>query len=621
LKVDPDVDRLIREERLIEAARLASERGDARGASALFERACDWASAAVEALHAGEARRSLDLAVQAGDDSLAERAAAVLATDPEAAEAAAAHMVTRGRDAWAARLLERAGLSLEAARAWERAGAATRAAELLERSGEPARAAQVLEAELRRRPETHGASVALGALLARFGKDEAAVRALQRVPEHAPERRDALAHLVGALGRLGLSRAARDAGAELEALGGAPVQQERGAPAPRGALLFGRYEPVRDVSSSPSARVIECVDVVRGERVAVKLFAAGNLLGTGRDALARFAREMQALRALHHPSVVPLREFFADVPAIVLSWMDGGTLESKLSSGPIAPAHGVEIAGSVLHALGDAHRLGILHRDVKPANILFDSAGAARLSDFGAAHLGDASATATAGIFGTRGYMSPEQRQGRSATARSDIFSVGVVLREMLTGERPNLGNAPRLCPSEAHGGLDRRHDALIAQLTAEDAASRPADALETVALLLALPWPTKVDMGGARAGPESRLGGAPKTARLEAGAGGKTVDAWTGREIERVPLSAHALARARHFAIADHPALQMVLRVDRDGGEIWLAAARGRPLDRPLSQSERTYLDEAVAALHAAGDASTPVLVVDEHGGIVLCF
>jgi serine/threonine protein kinase len=621
--VDPDIDRLIREERLIEAARLARERGDTRGAVALFERACDWASAAAEALRGGDARRSLDLAIQAGDDTLAERAAAALATDPKAAEAAAARLVMRGSDPWAARLLESAGRPLEAARAWERAGEATRAAALLERIGEPAHAARVLEAELRRRPEAHDASVALGMMLARFGKDEAAVRALQRVPEHAPERREALAHLVGALGRLELSRAASDAAAELDALGGAPVERTVTPLAPRHALLFGRYDFVREVSSSPSARVIECIDVVRGERVAVKVFAAWNLLGTGRDALARFAREVDALRALDHPCVVPLREFFADGPAIVLAWMDHGSLEHALCSGPIAPARAAEIAGSVLRALGDAHRLGILHRDVKPANVLFDSAGAVRLSDFGAAHLGDASATATAGIFGTRGYMSPEQREGRPATARSDIFSVGVVLREMLTGERPKLGDAARLRPSEAHQGLDHRHDALIARLTADDAASRPADAVDVLGLLLELPWPTSVDPQGARAGAESRLGGELKGARLEQGASGHMVDAWTGREIERVPLSEHALARARHFAIADHPALQMVLRVDREGGAIWLAGVRGKPLACPLNESERTYVDEAVAALRAAGDASAsaPLLVVVEQGGLVLLF
>src|SRR5258708_23246239 len=93
--MDRDSEQLVREERLLEAARLARERGDARTASVLFERACDWANAAADALRAGDAVRSLELAVQAGDDSLAEQAAATLRTDPGAAEATAAHPTAR----------------------------------------------------------------------------------------------------------------------------------------------------------------------------------------------------------------------------------------------------------------------------------------------------------------------------------------------------------------------------------------------------------------------------------------------------------------------------------------------------------------------------------------------
>ena len=105
-----------------------------------------------------------------------------------------------------------------------------------------------------------------------------------------------------------------------------------------------------------------------------------------------------------------------------------------LARGPIAPARAVEIAASVLSALGDAHRLGILHRDVKATNVLFDSAGAARLSDFGTAHAADASATVTAGDSGALATISPEQREGREATAQSDLFAIGVLLEEMLVG-------------------------------------------------------------------------------------------------------------------------------------------------------------------------------------------
>lgn len=628
--MDPDVLALVRTARLLEAARLAGERGDARHASALFERACDWKSAAEQALRAGEPDRALELAAKAGDDALAERVIALAACDPNLADSIATTLEKRDQHYWAARILEEAGHARRAARAWERAHQPGRAAELLATLGQPGEAARVLEAALRREPTAWSEAVALGALLIRFGKDEAAVRVLQKVPEGARERRDALVHVVGALERLGLDRAASQAAAELVALGGTPAQQRPGLvaneqverPSP---ILFGRYEVVEEVSSSPSARVVECIDRVRGERVAVKLFAAWDALGAGRDALARFEREMRALRALDHPSVVPLRDFVADAPAIVLAWMAGGTLERMLESGSIAPSRAVEIASSVLSALGEAHRHGILHRDVKPANVLFDSSGAARLSDFGAAHFGDASATATAAVFGTLAYMSPEQREGRPADARSDVFAVGVLLHQMLTGEVPDPSQPRRTRASDVHDELDERHDAVVLRMTAREADERPPDAFEARASLVGLPWPSSTGRTTARlhsSDPASRRSAAR---RLEAGPDGHEIDVWTGRPIERVPLSEIALARARAFAIADHPALQPVLRVDRDEATIWLGALSGHPLDGALSHGQRTRLEQALAALHRAdgihGSVDPVHVVVDEEAGVMLRF
>jgi serine/threonine-protein kinase len=466
-------------------------------------------------------------------------------------------------------------------------------------------------------------ATALGALLNRFGKHEAAVRALQRVPPEVSERREALVHMVPALRHLGLDRAAADAEDELVALGGAHTADAHAQQAPLHQRLFGRYDVVREVASSPSARVLECADVVRGETVAVKVFAAWDTRGGGRDALARFEREVRTMRALDHPSIVPLREYVPEGPAIVLAWMPGGTLERLLATtGPLAPARALEIAGGVLSALGEAHRLGILHRDVKPANVLFDEAGGARLSDFGVAHLGDVSATATAGVFGTLAYMSPEQREGRPASARSDVFSVGTILREMLTGERPAAGAAPRISPSEAHRELSARHDAAIARLTATDPSARPADAFEARRELLALTWPSTVDAGGVRPGTERRASAWPRAGRLEAGPNGAVVDVWTGRGIERVPLSDPCLARARALARADHPGLQAVLRVDREEGTIWLEALHGAALDRPLTPPERARLQGALDALHAAGGVHGSVdaahVVVCESGPVL---
>jgi hypothetical protein len=603
--LDPDIEALVRAERLLEAAQLLSARGDAHGASLLYDRACDWASAAREALRGGERRRAIELAARSGDDELCEQAVAALRGDPKEALAAASKLTGPGRDRWGARLLEIGGDTGGAAAAWERAGEPRRAARLLEAAGDPGAAARVLEAAIRREPTAWLPVVDLGALLRRFGKHEAAVRALQRIPTDAPERRDALLHLVPALGHLGLSRAAADASAELEALGGgeAPVAPVTTAADPKHPRLFGRYDVVREAASSPSARVIECTDVVRGERVAVKIFAAWDTRGAGRDALARFEREVRAMRALDHPNVVPLREYVPSGPAIVLAWMGGGTLERLLSAtGALAPARAVEIATGVLSALAEAHRVGIVHRDVKPSNILFEDAGGARLSDFGVAHLGDASATATAGVFGTLAYMSPEQREGRPATPRSDLFSVGVVLREMLTGERPGLGEARPSPPSAAHAELDARHDAIIDRLTERDPAARPVDAVETRAALLALPWPTLVDPRAAGARSERRSSAWPPLARLSTDATGTAIDTWTGRRIELLPLTDAALERARAFARAGHRGLQAVLRVDRQEGALWLELPAGQPPSGKLQPPHRAALSAALTALHAAG-------------------
>jgi serine/threonine-protein kinase len=627
--VDDDVARLVREERLVEAAELASARGDAKGASEIFERACAWKRASVEALRAGDAARALVLAVAARDDGDAARALDELATNRAGAERVAWQLERRGDHAWAARAFEAAGRSTEAASAWEHAGEGARAAALYERAGDPARAARALDTAIRREPQRWELHAALGELLLRYGKPDAAVRALQKVPQGTPHRARALASLVVALERIDLTQAAEEAKRELAALPPPPASAEDArasvpsSTAPR-MRLFGRYEVVREIASSPTARVVEATDVVRGSRVAVKIFAAHDVRGGGRDALVRFEREVRVLAALAHPSVVPLYDYVADGPALVLAWMAGGTLEQMLATETLAPARAIEIAGAVLGALGDAHRLGVLHRDVKPANVLFDEAGAAKLGDFGVAHLGDLSTTATAGVIGTLAYMSPEQREGRPATIASDLFGVGVILREMLTGEKPSAGEPARVRPSAAHRDLDARHDAVVLRFTDADPAARPSDAFAARRELLALPWPRTVERVATRPAPERAPSERP-AARLDVRADGSVVDRWIGRAIERVPLTERSLGRAAAFARTGDRALQAVLRVDRIAEEIWLEPMRGRRLDRPLAAGERSALARALGALHDAGIAHGCVcadhVFVDATGEIALAF
>jgi eukaryotic-like serine/threonine-protein kinase len=623
--VDPDIERLVKEERLLAAAELAWHRGQPGVASELYERACAWKEAAVAALAAGDAARALPLAIAGGDDTTAEKALAKVAGDKNAIGRVAARLERRGDHGWCARMHEAAGDKASAAKSWERAGDAVRAARLLEGEADVVGAARVLEAAVRRDPTEWSRHVALGGLLLRYGKAEAAARALQKVAPAAPERRQALTLLVRALDALGLGQAHAEAMFELGRLGG-PLEPEsvEARPAAVKARLFGRYEVLREVASSPSARVVECIDGVRSEHVAVKVFAAYDARGAGRDALARFEREVKVLATLDHPNVVPLRDYIPEGPAIALMWMNGGTLEKRLADGALSPARAVEVACAVLSALGEAHRLGVLHRDVKPANVLFDDAGVARLGDFGVAHLGDLSATATAGVIGTLAYMSPEQREGKPATLRSDLYGVGVMLLEMLTGERPEPPEPPRTLPSGAHRDLDARHDALVLRMVAPEPEGRPADAFTARRMLTALPWPSVVEPAAPKPAAKRAPSEHPRAGRLIVGADGVATDSWIGRAVERVPLTERTLARARAFARAGHRALQAVLRVDREGEEIWLEPAMGEPAES-LTRAQAQQAHEALDALHAAGAMHGAIdrthVLVEKTGGVVLRF
>ncbi len=598
--MDEDVAQLVRAERLADAAHLASSRGDARTACDLLERACDFSGAARQAALAGDHARALLLAVTGGDDAMAAQALDRAVGDRAASNTLAARLIARGDFTWAARVYQGRGELASAASAWERAGEAVRAAELYEEAHDPVQASKVLEAALRRDPSKAALHLSLGRLLMRYGKNEAAVRELQKVGASEREHKSALLLLVKGFAALGLDAASAEAKAALERLGGAPPEDLREGVAEVKRRIYGRYDVVREVASTASARVIECVDSIRNERVAVKIMSSFETRGGGRDALARFEREVKVLGTLDHPNVVPLRDYVPDGPAMVLAWMSGGTLEQMMQS-PIAPARAVEIAQAVLSALGEAHRLGVLHRDVKPANVLFDDAGVARLADFGVAHLGDLSATATAGLIGTLAYMSPEQREGKPATVQSDLYGVGVILFEMLTGERVG-GELPRTRPSGVHRDLDQRHDEAVLRLVSLDPAARPSDAFAARKQLGALSWPHTLEPAALRPKPQTAPSERPSAARLQDAEAESRVDRWTGRVILRVPLDDASLARARAFSRAQTRALQHILRVAREDGSIWVDALRGKPLDRPLGLGERGVLLRALTALHAQG-------------------
>lgn len=604
--------------------------------SAKLEEACDFVGAARHALLAGEPRRAAHLSALGGDEELSRQAIDVLVTQGprEQALATAVDLAARGFHKHAGALYERAAAYLDAAAAFVAGNDAVSAAACFERAGRPADGARALEAAIRRFPEREDQRLALGRLLARHGKIEAAVRALQQISPSCPERALALPDLFRGLESLGLHEAAREVRDEMRALGiddqtaGAHAAPASSPPAAEGQaparpVLFGRYEVVRDVAATPHARLVEAVDRLTGEHVAVKTFAT-SAEGGGRDAWQRFEREARALMMLRHPNVVRLCGYQPDSAAMILAWMAGGSLADKLAAEPIAPARAAEIISAVLSALGEAHRLGILHRDVKPSNILFDEAGSPHLSDFGAAHLGDLSSTATAGAIGTFAYMSPEQRLGRSATLASDLYSAGAVLVEMLTGAPPSPagfgdGDDAGLLPSECHPELGPRHDAFVLRLLSINPVKRPADAFEARRELLAIPWPARLSpRPEARARTSSIKPEAKDAARLVVsitpppGATGESGallarDTWMDRDVIVLPLSEAELVRARAFARAAHTALPLVLRADTAAQQIWVAPPPGESLRAratPLTRSQKRRLQEAIATLHAAGGA-----------------
>ncbi len=604
-----------------------------------LEEACDFAGAARHALLARDARRAAHLAALAGDEALCSEAIEALVSQAprEVALAAAVDLGARGFSRHAGAVFERVGAFLDAAAAFVAGNDAVRASACFEKAGRPADGARALEAAIRRAPERAEQHLALGRLLARHGKLEAAARALQQIDHGAPERVQALPELFRCLESLALHEAAREvreemrargidevaaaaAAAVTEAASAADARASGGAP-----VLFGRYEVVREVAATPHARLVEARDRLTGERVAVKTFATSES-GSGRDAWLRFEREARALMLLRHPNVVPLRAYLPESGAMVLAWMAGGSLAEKIGAEPIAPARAAEIVSAVLGALGEGHRLGILHRDVKPSNILFDEAGSPYLSDFGAAHLGDLSSTATAGAIGTFAYMSPEQRLGRPATLASDLYGVGAVLLELLTGDPPSAitfgDSEPTVhdaLPSEQNPELGPAHDAFVRRLIEADPARRPADAFEARRELQAIRWPARLPpqaeerprVPSVRPAPRSAVRLAPVLRNVTGAPGASAAmvarDTWMERDVVVLPIDEAELARARAFARASHAALPSVLRADLGTQEIWVAPALGEPLRTKalrLTRGQLRRLREAIAALHAAGGA-----------------
>jgi serine/threonine protein kinase len=192
--------------------------------------------------------------------------------------------------------------------------------------------------------------------------------------------------------------------------------------------------------------IYQAHDPVIDREVAIKLIRTDLFSSEEQaDYLERFQHEARAAGRCAHPNIVAIYDFavYEGNPFLAMEYVDGRNLSQVLAqSGRFAPAAAIAVIGQVLDALGCAHALGIVHRDVKPANILLLADGRVKVTDFGISRLDSSALTQSGSVIGTPSYMSPEQCRGYVVDARSDIFSTGIVLYELLSGERPFTGRS-----------------------------------------------------------------------------------------------------------------------------------------------------------------------------------
>ncbi len=218
-------------------------------------------------------------------------------------------------------------------------------------------------------------------------------------------------------------------------------------------VLGGRYEVGSPLGRGGMAEVRRARDTRLGRQVAIKLLRPD--LAGDPTFQARFRREAQASAGLNHPNIVAVYDTGEEkdpvsgvsIPYIVMELIEGHTLRELLRDGrKILPDRALEFTAGVLDALAYSHRAGIIHRDIKPANVMLTSSGRVKVMDFGIARaVADTSATMTqtAAVIGTAQYLSPEQARGETVDARSDIYSAGCLLYELLVAQPPFRGDSP----------------------------------------------------------------------------------------------------------------------------------------------------------------------------------
>ena len=418
-----------------------------------------------------------------------------------------------------------------------------------------------------------------------------------------------------------------------------------------GGVVDGRYELGRQLGAGGMARVYLAHDRLLDREVAVKVLA--ERYASDPAFVERFRREASAAAGLNHPNIVSVydRGEADGSYYIVMEYLDGPDLKQVIRRrGHLTPAEAVDAALQILSALRAAHRRDVIHRDVKPQNVMVAEDGRLKVTDFGIARAGaDSSMTEVGSVIGTAQYLSPEQARGEEVTAASDCYAVGIVLYEMLTGRVPFDGerpvavavkqiNEPPLPPRTYNPEIPEELDAIVMRALAK----RPAERYRTADEFAAALQEVRPSLGGGD--PTTRVmaaTGATRVMGAPGGGGGGTTRVqprrppppdpprrrpWVPILIGIIVLLAVAGAAVWYFAIRDSgpeqravpsveglSAQQAVNTLRSDGFVVQISrptndASKGTVLGTRPAAGDKADVGSAVTLLVSAGPATIPV-------------
>ena len=264
---------------------------------------------------------------------------------------------------------------------------------------------------------------------------------------------------------------------------------------PRDTIVDQRYSIVSRIGAGGMAEVYSAQDLQLGRKVALKLLH--RRFSEDPDFVERFRREASSAAGLQHPNVVGVydRGEWDGTYYIAMEFLEGRSLKELVAAGPLEPERAIDIVVQILRAARFAHQRGVIHRDLKPHNVIVDDEGRVKVTDFGIARAGASDMTETGSIMGTAQYLSPEQAQGHAVSARSDLYAIGIVLYELLAGQVPFDGDSPvtialkqvseaPVPPSAYNPAVPPELDAVVLRALEKDPAERFADADEFMAAL-----------------------------------------------------------------------------------------------------------------------------------------